>query len=123
MSARPNDRHASALRFADEARRFVEWADGAIDGPQLRAPDALRRVLGLYAAALQLPQPWSRAVKATAPEVPRLAERLQRLQQRAATLPLQHYSEIFSPLVLAPEAPVVGDLADDLADIYRDVAT
>jgi len=123
MSARLVDRPSCALRFAEEARRFVEWADGAIGDPQLHAADALRRVLALYTAALQLPQPWSQGVKGATPEVPHLAERLARVQQRAASLPLQYYSEIFSPLVLAPEAPVVGDLADDLADIYRDVAT
>ena len=114
-------RQAIARRFGDEARRFVAWADGG-STPALDAPLALRHVVALYAAALELPQPWSERVShGDAPEPPGLAARLAAVRSRAGTLPLQHYSEIFSPLVMADE-PVVGDLADDLADIYREVA-
>jgi hypothetical protein len=116
-------RHASAERFQQEAQRFLEWADGSPCTPALSAADALRRILALYCCALQLPQPWSQSVSKHAPGEPMLAERLHCLRMRAASLPLQHYSEIFSPLVPAPEAPVVGDLADDLVDIYRHIAT
>jgi hypothetical protein len=49
------------------------------------------------------------------------AHRLHAVRTRAAAIPLQHYGEIFSPLV-PPDEPVVGDLADDLVAIYRDVA-
>ena len=40
-----------------------------------------------------------------------------------AQLPLRHYGEVYDPLLMPPEEPVVGDVADDIADIYRDVAT
>jgi hypothetical protein len=50
-----------------------------------------------------------------------LEARLNQVRLRAAAIPLQHYSEIFSPLV-PPDQPMVGDLADDLVAIYRDVA-
>ncbi|MEO0574357.1 MAG: DUF5063 domain-containing protein [Pseudomonadota bacterium] len=36
-------------------------------------------------------------------------------------LPLQYYSEVFSTLIVPPEKPVVGDLSDDLVDVYRDI--
>ncbi|WP_372526157.1 DUF5063 domain-containing protein [Piscinibacter sp.] len=116
-------RDAIALRFSHEARRFIEWADGSASPEKLTAPVALRRVLALYAAALELPQPWCEGVSGGSGAEPALAERLRAVRGRAAAIPLQHYSEIFSPLVLRPEEPVVGDLADDLVDIYRDVAT
>jgi hypothetical protein len=120
---RPADRQASAERFSHEAQRFIAWADGSQQTAALSAADALRRVLALYAAALQLPQPWSRGVSKQEAQPPLQSERLQRLRVRASSLPLQHYSEIFSPLVHSPDSPRVGDLADDLVDIYRDVAT
>ena len=116
-------RLAIALRFSHQARRFIEWADGTASADRLTAPLALRRVLALYAAALELPQPWSEGVSTGMVAESALAERLRAVRNRAAALPLQHYSEIFSPLVQHPEEPVVGDLADDLADMYRDVAT
>ena len=38
-------------------------------------------------------------------------------------LPFEFYGEVFDPLPVPPEEPVVGSLADDLCDIYRDVVT
>jgi hypothetical protein len=113
-------REAVARRFSDEARVFVAWAEGQGDAV-LTAPLALRRIVALYAAALELPQPWSeRVAPAAHDEPPALLAQLARVRSRASAIPLQHYSEIFSPLVVADE-PVVGDLADDLVEIYRDV--
>lgn len=114
-------RHAVARRFCDEARCFVAWADGTT-ALALSAPLALRRVVALYAAALELPQPWSERVSPeSSAEPPWMGARLNAVRTRAAAIPLQHYGEIFSPHVVTDE-PVVGDLADDLMDIYRDVA-
>jgi hypothetical protein len=118
---RNEQRQAVARRFSDEARSFVAWADGSA-AKALSAPLALRRVVALYATALELPQPWSERVSpGMTDDPPELLERLRIVRNRAAAIPLQHYSEIFSPLVIADE-PVVGDLADDLVDIYRHVS-
>jgi hypothetical protein len=38
-------------------------------------------------------------------------------------LPLNLYSAVFNPLDATDVAPVTGSLADDLADIYRDIAS
>jgi hypothetical protein len=118
---RSRTRELSAERFSHEARRFVAWADGSASDETLKAPVALRRVVALYAAALELPQPWSEGVTAEPGPGPALTEGMNSVRLRAMAIPLQHYSEIFSPLV-PPEEPEVGDLADDLVDIYRDVA-
>lgn len=119
---RSEQRRSVAERFSLEARRFTAWADGSAAPPPLSAPIALRRVVALYAAALELPQPWSERVSHRREPVIDLSQRLLAVRERASAIPLQHYSEIFSPLVPADE-PVVGDLADDLVDIYCDVAT
>lgn len=119
---RAEHRKAIAARFSREAQRFAEWADGSAIGDRLTAPLALRRVALLYTTALELPQPWSEGVSARPEDVPVFLEaRLNQVRLRAAAIPLQHYSEIFSPLV-PPDQPMVGDLADDLVAIYRDIA-
>jgi hypothetical protein len=111
-----------ADRFSAEARRFVEWADGTSDAGPLTAPVALRRVVAVYAAALALPQPWSENVSPCSEEqAVDMAASLAAVRLRASAIPLQHYSEIYSPLVPQDE-PVVGDLADDLVDIYKHLA-
>jgi len=118
---RAASRRQIADRFSSEARLFVEWADGTSDPHALTAPVALRRVVAVYVAALALPQPWSERVSNHRAPVADLSLRLAAVHRRAQAIPLQHYSEIFSPLV-PQDAPVVGDLADDLKDIYRDLA-
>ena len=40
---------------------------------------------------------------------------------RAAALPFQYYSSYFDPSEVEPEGHEIGDLADDVADIYRDL--
>jgi hypothetical protein len=42
--------------------------------------------------------------------------------QRSGRFPVQYYGEIFNPLEVPPEEPGIGDLADDLADIHRDLS-
>lgn len=110
-----------ADRFSVEAVRFVEWADGTSDPEPLTASIALRQIVAIYAAALSLPQPWTERVSNRRNENIDLSDSLAAVRHRASAIPLQHYSEIFSPLV-PQEEPVVGDLADDLVDIYRDLA-
>jgi hypothetical protein len=48
-------------------------------------------------------------------------EEWNRVFKRFGALPFNYYSTFFSPAKLLEEDPVVGDLADDLADIYRDI--
>jgi len=115
-------RQSIAQRFGAEAQRFVEWAEDAEAPEPMSAPVALRRVVALYSAALELPQPWSEGASIRRDGELQLAHRLARVRERAAAIALQHYSEIFSPH-LPQDEPVVGDLADDLVEIYRDVAT
>lgn len=111
-----------ADRFSAQARRFVEWADGTSDAGPLAAAVALRNVVAVYAAALALPQPWSEHVSPRREEQQAdMSAALCAVRLRACAIPLQHYSEIYSPLVPQDE-PVVGDLADDLVDIYKHLA-
>jgi hypothetical protein len=47
-------------------------------------------------------------------------EKWQEIFNRFTSLPFNYYSVSFSPSNVE-EAPVIGDVADDLADIYRDI--
>jgi hypothetical protein len=58
-------------------------------------------------------------VYAEAPDLP--TEEYDRIFRRFGALPFNYYSECFDPLILPAEEPVAADLADDLADIWRDV--
>ena len=41
---------------------------------------------------------------------------------RAAAVPFQYYSSYFDPSKMPPDDHEIGDLADDIADIYRDLS-
>ena len=42
--------------------------------------------------------------------------------KRGAALPFQYYSSYFDPSIIPPEDHEIGDLSDDIADIYRDLS-
>jgi hypothetical protein len=50
-----------------------------------------------------------------------MADRDNTIYVQASKLPLKYYSEVFNPLPVPGEEPIVGDLADDIADIYKDI--
>lgn len=110
-------------RFAAEAVEFRDWARAGTDSGSAAARNALIRIGRLYLAALDLPPAWSDELEgasdADAASVSR--DELQAVRKAAARIPLGFYSEIFNPLPVPPEEPVVGDLADDIEDIYSDV--
>jgi len=107
--------------FADETRRFVDWVTGA-GNEEMDVATALRRIVSLYSAALQLPSPFSASQESE--DVERVSDtEWKSALERALKLPLRYYGEVFDPLPVPPEEPVVGDVGDDIADIYRDVAT
>jgi len=49
-------------------------------------------------------------------------EGIESVRLKASALPFRYYSEVFNNLVIPPEEPVVGDIVDDLVDIYNDIA-
>jgi len=76
----------------------------------------------LYLAALGLPPaPDEDTVDRRDGEV--VDEERRTVYDACARLPLDYYGEVFDPLPVPPEEPVVGSLADDIADVYRDVVS
>ena len=107
-------------KFANEVQRYVNWANDK-DGKNMEPVTALRRIVSLYGAALELPSTVPSAVSIDAGL--QLGSDEVVLDYAGATrLPFRDYAEVFDPLTIPPEEPVVGDIAQDIGDIYRDVA-
>jgi len=110
-------------QFATETALFEAWAREAADEGESAAREALIRITHLYLSALHLPQAWSDELSDEA-EPDRVSEEERRIiYERCARLPLNHYGEVFNSSVVPPEEPVVGSIADDIADIYREVVS
>src|SRR5438105_3678749 len=104
--------------FVSAARSFIAWAESpaSLDA-HAEALAARRLVVTLIAAAIALPPDATPSL--TAPTIPH--DEYQVIYRRFGALPFNYYGECFNPLPVPAEEPVVADLADDLADIWRDV--
>ena len=108
-------------RFAAEASEFCEWASHGTDTGAEAARNALLRVTRLYLAALELPQAEA-GDTAHEPDARHVEnDEWRTVFDAACRLPVDTYGQIFDPLTVPPEEPVVGSVSDDIADIYRDV--
>ena len=108
--------------FANGARRYVNWASGKSDTP-MDTKTALHRIIALYAEALRLPTPFSDDLSDDDENYRIGSDEHGHIYERASSLPFKHYGEVFDPIEVPPEEPVIGDIADDIADIYRDVSS
>src|SRR5258708_38951222 len=111
----------SVKQFSVEATRFRDWAlTGTDTGPEA-AREALVLITSLYLAALALPKPWSEDLEAGS-KTKRADSDAQKFVYplMIGRLPFYQYSEVFNPLSDTPAEPVVGNLADNIADIFRD---
>jgi Domain of unknown function (DUF5063) len=105
--------------FAAEARRYCAWAVSIEEG-ETGAATALRRIVDLYQAALGLPAASSEDTPGDLAEFGSDEQGVVRLA--CARLPLQYYSEQFDPLAMpSTEDATIGDIADDIVDIFADV--
>ena len=120
--------HAAASdavgQFALEAARFRDWARDGSDTGEFAVRQALVCIGTLYFAGLQLPPEWSDEL-ADQPDAEGISsdERRSIYYRAAARLPFGDYARVFEPFTLPPEEPVVGSIADDIADIYSDVVS
>ena len=108
-------------QFARVAREYRAWVLTDTDCGPAAARRALGLVARLYLAALALPPRWCEDEDRTEVGPRPLPGQREVYPSLAARLPFRHYGEVFNPLPVPPEAPVVGDLADDLADIFAEV--
>jgi hypothetical protein len=104
-------------QFADAARAFCDWAEGESAAEDIEAQTALRLLYRLFELAPQLP---------LTPNGDEEAEEItyeawKAMFSRFGALPVNYYSECMDPLEVPSENVGIGDVADDLADIWSDL--
>lgn len=102
--------------FAEVAEEYCNWAEGPAGDAIDEARQARRLLIELLRCAIDLTCPFSEVESRSLSN-----DAYERVYARFGTLPFNYYSECFNPLPVPAEEPGVADLADDLADIWRDV--
>jgi Domain of unknown function (DUF5063) len=111
----------AARRFRKAVAGLELWLRTDFPSELAAAHAALRTLAALYSAGLDLPSYGKPATKRRAAAASVSDEEWRGVLRCATKLPFQYYSELFDPHKIPPEEPVTGNIADDLADIYRDV--
>ena len=104
--------------FAALTKQYCDWVEAE---PLDLIKELFRaRVLlaKLYAAALMFPE--NKDFILAEKEAPNIIN-IDIVHKRLRELPFQYYWETLDLFSVAPEAPGVGDITDDLVDIYRDL--
>lgn len=109
-----------ARLFVEAARAFAVWL---VDRPKSDGcAEALAVLSRLYAESVVFC-----SVEFEAEELPASAavgeSQYAEALARAGRFPFSYYQEVFNPHEVPSGETVVGDLCDDLADIYRDIQT
>lgn len=104
--------------FATAVREYCGWAETEPKSETEEAKIAIRLLANLYSSVLGLPK----AGPGNEIDSKEIAyEEWKKMFKRFGALPFNYYSKFFSPAKVVDEDPALGDLADDLADIYRDI--
>jgi hypothetical protein len=105
-------------RFAAAAEVYVRWARDGRDRGAENAREALRRLADLYRAGLDLPQ--DAGDDEGEEDRPSHDEWRAVYEGLGVRLPFRRYSAVVDPLEEDPPSDD-HDVADDLADVWRDV--
>lgn len=107
--------------FANHVGVYCKWVESPPSDQLEEVRKALRLVAALYQFALALR---SNIVKDYPIEiVPTSAEDRKNVFARFASLPFNYYWDFLRPFELNEKEATMGDLADDLTDIYFDLKT
>ncbi len=107
--------------FADLVRNFCEWAENGEETGAVAMADALRHVTRLFHAAIDLPSLTAQGCIGDDDVELVSNHEFRAVYRNMARLEIGFYGVVYDPSVVPPEEPVVGDIADDIADIYRNV--
>ncbi len=108
----------SITHFATVARSFCAWAEAQPGAVEAEAKMALRLLADLSSAIMATPS----LGRCEVVEGERISNKEWKdIYRRFGSLPFNYYSTFFNPTKVNEDESVVGDLADDLADMYRDI--
>lgn len=106
-----------AHKFINIARDYCEWAEGAPLPEENELKKAVELLANLYVAIVKV------KTNGCGEEIDTTDvtdEEWGTVFKRFSSFPFQYYSVSFSP-ANTKDKPVMGDLADDFSDIYRDI--
>lgn len=104
-------------KFVSAAREYCSWAEREALTPEEEVKKAIYLIASLYLNALVLSRDGA-GEDIDGKEVTN--EEWKLILKRFSSFPFNYYSVSYSPANLE-EKPVTGNVADDLADIYRDI--
>ena len=105
-------------KFVSVVRDYCDWASSKPKAEKEEVRVAIRLLADLYSKVLRLPKP------DPGEDLDRKRvsdEDWKKVYGRFGSLPFQFYLDCFRPAQMVEEEPGTGDLADDLADICRDL--
>ncbi len=106
-----------AHNFINIARDYCAWAEGTPLSEENELKKAIQLLANLYVSILKLPNNGCGEEINTTNVTEKEWETI---FKRFSSFPFQYYSVFFSP-ENTKEKGVMGDLADDFSDIYRDI--
>ena len=111
---------SSILPFAEAAADYCEWCESPPGKDAVaEAARAVSHLSLLYHLAAELPLP-DDIDDEFEPEGSD-NDTWHAVAQRCAAMPFKYYSEVFDPHAVPGEEPIVHNLANDVADIHRDL--
>ncbi|HEX9391123.1 MAG TPA: DUF5063 domain-containing protein [Usitatibacteraceae bacterium] len=108
----------AASRFAELAGDFSSWCEGDCATGRALESEAAQWLARLHAEALALPQVDVENSDGP-PSIPEL--HAARAKRNFRPFDGYYYREFFNPDPLQNDEPVLGDLGDDMLDIYKDI--
>jgi Domain of unknown function (DUF5063) len=115
--------NSGVSQFAQAAREFCAWVElvgGSVVSEEQTSLELRRLIANLYLLALSLPPDWNDEWASISDERRVTIEERNSLLPRLRALPFSFYNVFFEPATLE-ETSVIGDLTDDVLDIYCDL--
>lgn len=104
--------------FLNTVKEFCHWAESTPKPEEDEIKIAIKLLADLYSSALNLPKG---GVNSEIDPNRISSEEWGKILKRFAALPFNYYSVFLNPNSLEKSETGIGNLADDLADIYRDL--
>ena len=103
-------------QFAEAARRYCEWCEGAPGSQKDEAQTAFNLLVNLLSGFPPVQGGHGGGAGRSIPY-----DDWKRMHARFASMPFQYYESRHDPFGLGEREREISDLADDLADIWRDL--
>jgi hypothetical protein len=105
--------------FENAAKEYCSWAEGDPASEWEEGQTAVRLLAAVLHHVMALPG--GEVEPLPDHEILLKGPQTEAIYRRFGALPFQYYADVFHPTRIPPEDPDVGNLADDLMDVYADL--